>query len=381
MDSCAKQYRSIMDEHSSYVPISTFDHTHWSILINGKRISYRIEDQIKDHIQGRFVRERLIKRGDLTAQSFILVDWDSIDSASRSMTVGDSLWVTKFVSGFSATATHMHFREIARAAKVKRDRKEEEPKPLEECMDRLGLCQWKDNLCPLCRTERENTKHVLQCADNRIQQYRSSQFHSFNEWLLVQRTDPLIQQCIKHTLHAGPSASFLYHMSLLTDDKQYLMAAREQDAIGRTNFLFGHITKSWKILQMHYLNRRFPKKNYSVHAWSRRLISRIYRLSRSIWKFRCDTIHGDEHKLTSLREKKELRRNIREEYQKGSDGLRSIDRHLLANPVSEILASSIREQKYWIRTIKISRAYMKEREQNIFSGMRDILRTWARVPD
>ena len=118
-----------------------------------------------------------------------------------------------------------------------------------------------------------------------------------------------------------------------------------------------------------------------MHAWSRRLISRIYRLSRSIWKFRCDTIHGDEHKLTSLREKKELRRNIREEYQKGSDGLRSIDRHLLANPVSEILASSIREQKYWIRTIKISRAYMKEREQNIFSGMRDILRTWARVPD
>lgn len=100
MDSCAKTYRNLMDASILYTSITTFDPTHWSILIHGTRISYKIEDQIKDHIQGRFVRQRLIQRGDLTHTSFDFVDWDSIDSASRSMTVGDSLWVTKICERF-----------------------------------------------------------------------------------------------------------------------------------------------------------------------------------------------------------------------------------------------------------------------------------------
>ena len=47
---------------------------------------------------------------------------------------------------------------------------------------------------------------------------------------------------------------------------------------------------------------------------------------------------------------------------------------------SKVLSSSLRYQRYWVRTLKASREYMKEFDSNMFTGTRTIMREWASVP-
>ena len=48
---------------------------------------------------------------------------------------------------------------------------------------------------------------------------------------------------------------------------------------------------------------------------------------------------------------------------------------------SATLSTTIREQKYWLRTIRLSRAFILEAEQKMFVGMRNIMLKWAKPPD
>ena len=65
----------------------------------------------------------------------------------------------------------------------------------------------------------------------------------------------------------------------------------------------------------------------------------------------------------------------------GEKGLRATDKHYLRQSLDTVLTSSVREQKYWLRSVQVSRAYMVEAEKNMFVGMRDVMRRWARLPD
>ena len=170
-------------------------------------------------------------------------------------------------------------------------------------------------------------------------------------------------------------------MKTLTTDALLLRAAREQDTIGVANFLFGRISRIWKDAQRMYLLRMYPTKNFSADAWAKRWISKIYRVVRNVWKFRCEHVHGIEKALTSKREQMHLKEEIRKQFDLGPDGVRSAEKGLFQKGKSEMLKASIREQKYWLRTIKISRAYVTEANSNMYVGMRYLMRTWTRPPD
>ena len=98
-------------------------------------------------------------------------------------------------------------------------------------------------------------------------------------------------------------------MKTITTSRLHLSTAQEQDEIGAVNFLFGRISKKWREIQRKHLLHYFPSKNYSADAWIRRVIARIYRVTQSLWKFRCEFVHGVESVLTSKREKSLTERN------------------------------------------------------------------------
>ena len=145
-------------------------------------------------------------------------------------------------------------------------------------------------------------------------------------------------------------------------------------------FLFGRLLKKWRELQRRHLNHHYPSKNYSADAWIRRVISKIYFVTKSICKFRCEFVHGIKNVLTLKREKKALEKEITNQFKLGTDGVRGNDRHLLQQGLASVLSATIREQKYWARTLQLSRAYVLAAEQNMFVGMRSILRKWAKPP-
>ena len=170
-------------------------------------------------------------------------------------------------------------------------------------------------------------------------------------------------------------------MTSLSINSIDLKATVEQDFIGHANFLFGRLSRFWKESQRRYLSSMFPTKNYSADAWMKRLLCKLYRTVKPLWQYRCDQVHGIESVLTSKRETKELQKEIRCQYQLGTNGLRVADCHLLSSSMTSILHASTKEQKYWDRTIKISRAYVQKRENNMSVGMRHIMKTWTWPPD
>jgi len=143
----------------------------------------------------------------------------------------------------------------------------------------------------------------------------------------------------------------------------------------------GRVSRSWRNVQRRHFELVYPHRNFSADVWIRRVIGRIYRMTQSLWKFRCDYVHGVENVLTSKRDKKALQKEIRKQYQLGTAGVRAAERELFTQDMTSVLQSSVRDQKYWVRTIRLSRAYMAESEKNMFIGMRNVMLQWARPPD
>ena len=99
-----------------------------------------------------------------------------------------------------------------------------------------------------------------------------------------------------------------------------------------------------------------------------------------IWKRRCEIVHGSLGKEISKRERKAVRKEIRLQYTLGNVGVRAGNKELLEIPKSKVLSSSLRYQRYWVRTLKTSRTYMEDFENNMFSGMRSVIKEWAKIP-
>ena len=109
-----------------------FEHTRYSIWIQNKRVGCNIADSIQMHIQGEAVKKKLIEKGDVSSNAIDLIDWFAIGGASKLLTMYEKLWVSKFVSGFSATASQMHYRECGRNRPNKRKGTKRKGKSIED---------------------------------------------------------------------------------------------------------------------------------------------------------------------------------------------------------------------------------------------------------
>ena len=58
------------------------------------------------------MKTKLVEKGDISAEGIDLVDWRAIGDTAKSLTATEKLWVSKFTSGFSATASQMHYRYL-----------------------------------------------------------------------------------------------------------------------------------------------------------------------------------------------------------------------------------------------------------------------------
>ena len=101
---------------------------------------------------------------------------------------------------------------------------------------------------------------------------------------------------------------------------------------------------------------------------------------KAIWQRRCDIVHLKEGKAVSRRERKTLKKEIRQQYALDPDGARARDKELLQSPIKALLRSSVRNQRYSIHTLKSSRAFFTDFETNMFSEMHSVKRRWTALP-
>ena len=63
---------------------------------------------------------------------------------------------------------------------------------------------------------------------------------------------------------------------------------------------------------------------------------------RSIWKKRCEIVHGSNGKKISRRERKALKKEILQQFELGPNGLRADEEDLLNRTPSQVLGYSLK---------------------------------------
>ena len=204
---------------------------------------------------------------------------------------------------------------------------------------------------------------------------------TFKNLRFKNKTDPLLAQPLTYTLINGPETSFV---SMLPSTASSLLcqAALEQDSLGWDNFLFDRMTALCARAQQQYFDYTTPTpNNHHGSGWMRRLISRVYEMVHEVWLYPNSVVHETIEDKLNKQALRKLNEEIDRFYSIGSENICPTHRHLFDEGITATKERPARQKKYWIRTLQVSLDYRKHVEENMFVGMRTIMRRWAMNPD
>ena len=120
-----------------------------------------------------------------------------------------------------------------------------------------------------------------------------------------------------HTERQRKGYENLTFADLVVDDETKLLTKkvfRKQEQLGQTAFLQGYISGDWSLLQ----NAYDGAKDVSVDRidWTSKIIKHIWIYSTTLWKDRCDEIHGVNEGKTKSIKRKELLTSIKNELER-----------------------------------------------------------------
>ena len=119
---------------------------------------------------------------------------------------------------------------------------------------------------------------------------------------------PIIQralvQCIER--HRKGYGNLMFKDIIVDNDTKNLarQVFKNQDKLGNTSIFQGYISKDWSILQNVY-NRSKDITDANVD-WASKVIKHIWKYSLTLWKERCQEIHGTDGNKMKLLKRKEL---------------------------------------------------------------------------
>ena len=356
VDAESKKYRRWLESDDTYIHSFMFGDNNWSAWIDKNKLYYDVRKTLTDHIQGTVIKKHIQQKHGLSAAIVNDIDWDTIERASKTLTIKRKLWLMKYASGFAPTASKMYQRK-----------------------------EWENDLCPICMCERETTSHLFSCQHHSSHEHRMKMILQFRKWLQAIQTAPEIVECFTLFLTAGKNATFteMIPSNIESNERQILIqqAARSQDSMGWDSFCRGWLSTTWKKLQQKYLEEKDLTRRRTSRSWASYVVQYIYQIVYEQWEFRNSVVSASAKNKASMSERNKLANDVRKQFELGICTLRPVDHHLLDQGIQNILLKDIKSQKYWIRKCEVSRAYTKTTEENMLLGMRNIFRRWAMAPD
>jgi len=347
MDKKAKNFRSYVQATPQY-EYSTIHLQHdWTLLRNGVIVSQDISKEIKKcHYYNKMAEHLILNKG-YHEQAPQLIHWDAIEKATQSLPIHRQIWATKFVSGFCGVAEKMHERG-----------------------------QWESTLCPLCHQESENAMHVMTCTDCRAVQKYYQLLENLHAWMDRNLTHPEIIISIIATLSPTNQDSFFLHLPPQSS-KHCVVAAKQQDIIGRNNFFKGHIARAWVKAQQQHLHIRGEEHSTSKsEKWATNLVSQIYILAYSMWEHRNSIVHAKVEANLNRIESDALNKKIQDTYDKNTEGGQPDTRIFFREGIQRTLQKSVRDKKAWLASIKAIEDYRERSNNNMYDNMRRNMQNW-----
>ena len=134
-DQLAKLYLSQCIDDPSIQVSQFLGGKHWSLVLDGKKVTKCIDDNISMHIHGRALKKHLAIRNRWDESAVNSVDWDTMSRVSKHNTHSETIWRMKMASGFVPVGTRMTL-----------------------------VKKWESDICPRCKLCPETIEHMLVCS-------------------------------------------------------------------------------------------------------------------------------------------------------------------------------------------------------------------------
>ena len=227
------------------------------LFLDGHKVTSSIKRALYSSWGTRVAKTLFHNKKIIQSRHFHLVDWDNVDRTINSLPKMLQVWITKHVSGFCGTNTHLSLINPAQT-----------------------------NRCQCCGSSAETTMHITRCPNpGRVKMFDDTVTTLIN-WMDSKNGYPPLTQSILTYL-------WLKGRKRMTEVCAHLPAlssfARDHDRLGWNNFIMGRISISLFEVQKAHL--RQSQSRLSISSWACQFTQRILAIPHQQWLYRNARIH------------------------------------------------------------------------------------------
>ena len=212
----------------------------------------------------------------------------------------------------------------------------------------------KDPFCQRCSDREETFQHIFSCTSKNVSDTFSKGLVTFRTAIRKANTAPIV-------ISAFETMFLSFRKGYLTTPKKHHYQSNEmndlvhatlehQRKIGEKFFVQGFISSNWEIPQNLYLGKQ--DFNDNTTDWSTKVIRAIWKLSCSMWKARCDYIHGNKTGRSTCARRKEPVSLIQTELKRTEHHAEHTTRQLRCNMLKSLGNARIAALEIWLDMLR-----------------------------
>ena len=324
----------------SHQPFYSICRNEWSVSLGPRKVCKSFKSMIKEFVQTRRLRMWWDKHDKLSLAQSRALHWDAIGAAMSDIRPARRRWIAKHASGHA---------------------------PVAKQMKRRG--EWTKELCPRCRTEAEDTKHVFRCQHLGNLETWETGLTKITCYLERLGTERRLHRALISRLDGWVRNRPLRQLVL---PASLLGAFARQDEIGWHHALEGKLQVAFADFQQQTYEEKGKRR--TGDKWLNGLVLLLWETGRAMWDHRNLIRHSPEGNdfVVDMELVDEL---IREEWEEGPDTLNEGDRfHFRGTTLEQTLARQSEYRREWLANVKAARlaAFTNPtpllRQQNLMRG-------------
>ena len=325
-DAGAKEYLTYVKTHRN-PPVTKLYGSQWRLKSVSGYIYKNFSSQIYLNRHGDKLREHIKSKQGYSEETMQSIDWQTIGETGRSLPLHIKTWLTKHVGRYSATGRQMKRRS-----------------------------EWKNSRCPRCMCPNEDSNHITECQATSATETLHDEVLKFEKELNRLETAYLISDILTTTLFDDTDTTFSSHIGDYDGsipEEIYNMicdAAKEQDEIGRTGLLHGHLVQKWRIAQ-EALYRLTPGCRRNGRTWAKRVVKELYTITKAMWDHQNASIFPSTS-TTSTNRKKKIWHDVKIELKIGDKGIRDHEMCSICFDKKSIKAWTPESQEIWLKHVQ-----------------------------
>ena len=298
----------------------------WCCWAGAKRITGDLHSPILVSATTKEMKAKLAQYGVLSQLGFTMVDWDLVDRSRASLSLGLQIWLMKHMSGFCGSGIMMR---------------------------RMGL--WDNHTCRCCLQRPEDSPwHILDCTHSDLIQERRSMLEELRQWMEKNMVEEWLADVLLRFLRDG-GWPMDWDGSLSTLQVQLLQS---MERIGVRGLLLGFLPRGMVAWQKDCFSLMGVQR--SAGLLLSRLSSQLLLALHKLWKLRCDIVHERDASGLYVEVGRDLRQQIRHEFQRGREGLQESAFHLFDEPEQELLLKPLAVKISWLRDVHFGRGELNQ---------------------